>query len=150
MILDALANWHLYATPGSRLAHAFDYLLRFDPSTPDGRIDLEDADLYTLIQSFDTRSDAEGRFEAHRRYLDIQLNIVGGECMGWVPTPSLTVETPYDDTRDVMFLHTPAQWTRLRVVPGTFALFHPADAHMPNLHLEGPGRARKVVMKVRV
>ena len=150
MILDTLDNWNLHATPGTRLAVAFDYLLRFDPTTPDGLVEVDGMDLYALVMNFDTLSDSEGRFEAHRNYLDIQLNILGGESMGWAPTPSLTVNMPYDPARDLMFLHTPEKWTRLRVVPGSFALFHPADAHMPNLHLDAPGKARKVVMKVRL
>lgn len=150
MILDRLENWRLYAAPGSRMERAFEYLLSFDPSTPDGRIEVEGSDLFALPQSIVTRSDEEGRFEAHRVYADIQLNIAGGECMGWAPIQGLDIEMPYDPERDLMFFQAPTRWTRLRVPPGSFTVFYPEDAHAPNLHLDAPGQARKVVMKVRL
>ena len=149
MILDLLERAAYYAQPGTRLARAFDFLRNeFDSQSPDGRIDVAGDDIFALVQAYPTRPLGECRFEAHRKYIDIQLVLSGGEGMGWAPVPGLEVTEPYDPVTDAGFFALPSLYTTLQVLPGTFALFRPHDAHMPQLRIPASGTVRKVVMKV--
>lgn len=151
MILDRLVHFRHYAVPGSRLERAFLYLAEtFDPALPDGRVDVQGDDVFALIQGYPTRPPEKCRLEAHRRYIDIQYVFEGAEDMAWAPLEGLAVSEPYSDERDVAFFHNPPSLTRLHVPAGSFAVFHPQDAHAPGLQHPGFATVRKVVMKVRV
>jgi biofilm protein TabA len=73
--------------------------------------------------------------------------ISGDEEMGWKPTDACDlVETPYDETKDIIFFKDRAKiW---KPVPaGSFAIFFPDVAHAP---LAGEGLIHKAVVKVAV
>lgn len=151
MILDRLDNHRLYAQSGTRLTRAFEYLVNeFDSAIPDGRVDVLGDDVFALIQTYDTKPLGKCRFEAHRRYIDIQYVVEGGETVGWALFSALTIEQPYDDEKDVMFFEQPVRFVPLEVHAGLFALFFPHDAHEPGIRLHGYSSVRKVVMKIRV
>jgi len=151
MILDTLDNLHLYCAAGSRLEAAMNYLRHgFKPGTPDGRVDVLGDDVFALIQGYDTRAIADCRFEAHRKYLDIQYVYDGAEGMGWAPVETLEVADPFDTTRDVAFYSAPDVYTTAEVRSGMLTVFYPGDAHMPGIRLTGFQNVKKVVMKVSV
>ncbi|MBI1291217.1 DUF386 family protein [bacterium] len=151
MILDSLKNWRRYAAPGSRLARAFMFLENeWDPSLPDGRIDVLGDEIFALPQGYDTHDPATRFFESHERYLDIQYVIAGAEAIGWCPLEGLAPKDAYNPERDIAFWHHPANWTPVLVHVGQFAVLYPEDAHMPGLRMEGFPSVRKVVMKVLV
>ena len=80
-----LKNWQ--STPGIQgLEGAFEYLARTDLSAlPLGRTDIEGDDVYVMISEAETRSPEQVKFEAHRRYIDIQLVVRGQEAIGVTP-----------------------------------------------------------------
>ncbi|MEO8376604.1 MAG: YhcH/YjgK/YiaL family protein [Candidatus Sumerlaeota bacterium] len=151
MILDRLENYHLYAAPGTPLHKAFEYLANtFDPALPDGRVDVDGDNLFALIQGYDTRPMGKCKFEAHRKYIDIQYVYAGGEIMGWAPAGHLEISNDYDAEKDVMFFEQPPTFTPCEVTAGMFTLFFPGDAHEPGIRLLGHGNVKKVVMKIKV
>lgn len=90
------------------------------------------------------------RFESHRRYIDIQVSLTGGEIIDWAPEGALPIEVDFQAGGDIAFHRAPAApAASLRLVPGSFAIFFPGEAHRPLCALEsGPDRVRKVVFKV--
>jgi len=151
MILDTLDHYHIHAPAGSRLQRAFQFLAtEWNPSMPDGRVDVLGDDVFALIQGYDTRAAENCRFEAHRRYIDIQYVVEGAEAMGWARVDTLSVTEPYSDEKDVGFFATPAAYATPVVYAGSYTVFHPHDAHMPGLRVPSYDRVRKVVMKIRV
>lgn len=150
MIHDELKNWRRYATPGTHLYSAFEWLAtKWNPAMPDGRVDVVGDDVFALIQGYPTRAEADCRFESHRKYLDIQFVHDGAEGMGWAPVESLEVSDPHSDEKDVAFFRQPAIWSRADVRAGQFTVFYPEDAHEPGIRIEGASAVKKVVMKVR-
>ncbi|MCB2156599.1 YhcH/YjgK/YiaL family protein [bacterium] len=151
MIFDVMENGPKYVPAGSRLARAFEFLLNeLDPNAPDGRIDVVGDEVFALVQSYPPKPEADCRFEAHRKYIDIQVVLGGAEAMGWAPAEGLKVETPYDAETDVGFFQKPEAYTLLNGLPQMFALFYPHDAHMPQVRIPQSEIVRKVVMKVLV
>ena len=83
MIIDQLANSHLYYSLTSRIKLAFDYLDKIDLSTLSvGRNEIEGDNIYAMLQQYTSKPREQGLWEAHRRYIDLQLVIQGAEQIG--------------------------------------------------------------------
>lgn len=92
-----------------------------------------------------------GRYESHRRYIDIQVIIVGDELMEVADINRLTIEEPYVEERDVIMYGDFSDASVLRFHAGDAAVYRPEDGHMPNLRVGAEGAlVRKVVVKVPV
>ena len=98
----------------------------------------------------DTKYVEEGRWEAHKKYADIQVNLDGGELSGCRPTALTADWEPYNAEKDAMMSDDPRPGFRVPLTPGCFAVFFPQDAHMPCLSDGTRSHGRKVVVKVRV
>lgn len=144
MIFDHLENAHRYFALHPAFARAFEALRGELLRRPPGRYELDGQRLYAIVQEYSTK--AEGRWEAHRRYIDIQFMLAGDERMGWAPTRDLTVQEAYDPAKDAAFFT--GQGSEFVVAAGQFAIFFPEDAHMPTLAAGDPQTVRKVVIKV--
>lgn len=89
----------------------------------------------------------KARFEAHKRFIDIQVPLKGLEIMGWAPVDELkNVLEPYNDAKDVAFFGD-SPVSLVNVYPGQMALFFPEDGHAPNI---GIGNHRKLCIKIPV
>jgi YhcH/YjgK/YiaL family protein len=145
-----LKDWS--SAPGIKgLERPFEYLARTDlAALPLGRTDIEGDDVYVMISEAETRPPEQVKFEAHRRYIDIQLVVRGQEAIGVAPAAALVTVEPYDATKDIEFFATPRESASLALRAGDFAVFVPGDAHRPSLHLDGPHVSRKAVVKVSV
>jgi len=151
MIVDKIENAGLYIASPGRIARAFELLKDNQlAQKADGRYEVDGDRLFYVLQSYSSKAPEECRFEAHQKYLDIQLMLSGSEVMGYVPVSTLTISTAYSDSRDIAFYSTPDSYSRLEVSEGMFALFYPEDAHMPGCQLGVPAKVRKVVVKARL
>lgn len=147
MIVDLLGNWRLCAAH-PHLRRAFEMLTSQDVSAwPDGRLDLDGDRIFALPQGYLTRPPSQCRWEAHRRYIDIQYVISGQEAMGYAPISTLKPVTDFDEAKDVGFYD--GTGSIITVEAGMFAIFFPHDAHMPCMQVAGQSApVRKVVVKV--
>ena len=146
MIMDALDRAENYYQMHPAFAKAFAFLTQEGLSaTPAGRYEIEGNRLFCIITKAHGKSREEVRLEAHRKYIDIQYIIEGEDEMGWKPVDSCTsVDQEYNADTDILFYgDAPWQWTAVRA--GSFAIFHPRDAHAP---MVGNGEIHKVVIKV--
>ena len=118
----------------------------------DGRLAIRGEELLVIAESGTTHDSSGRRFESHRRYIDIQVPLVGGEAMEWTPVAGLTVQLGFQPDGDIAFYDQPARpVTRLAVLPDHAAVFFPSDAHKPVLHLGALAAPyRKLVFKVAV
>ncbi len=95
MIIDTLENSNLYVAMHPRFKSAFEFLKRPGiESLPIGRTTLDGDLLYALTQEYETKPVHEGKFEAHRRYIDIQFVLAGEEVMGYAPLDQLISAQP--------------------------------------------------------
>lgn len=105
---------------------------------------------FALEQAFHSKPRSEGFFESHRKYIDVQLVVVGEETMEVEDVARLTVSAPYVPERDLIKYADPAAYSRLVMRTGDAAVFFPEDGHMPSLQWRGPVLVRKSVVKVPV
>lgn len=147
MIFDTLENAEIYACCHVGFALGFDFIRRAEKEQlPAGRYELDGDRVYAMVQEYETHEN-NGRFEAHRNYIDIQYIASGREIMEYADLKKCTETVPY--TEDIAF-YTAKEQVRMKFDPDTFAIFFPNDAHDPGIAYGIPSWVRKIVIKVRV
>jgi YhcH/YjgK/YiaL family protein len=151
VIFDQLENAQTYFPLSPRFEAAFSALRTDLCQQPDGKYELDGDRLVAIIQTYVTKNENEAIWETHRRYIDVQYIVSGSERMGRAEARSLSVLTPYDQSRDAEFYAPPSSnITWLDVHAREFAIFFPHDGHSPSRALAAPARVKKVVMKVLI
>jgi YhcH/YjgK/YiaL family protein len=152
VVICSLAEAAAQLPPAAGFAKALAFLRRPDlANLPDGRYELDGDSVYAMVQRYATGPGPEPKFEAHRKYIDVQFLAAGAEIIGWAPLGRLAVSEPYDADRDVCFGRVAAGgWTPALLLAGELAVLYPEDAHAPRLAAGGPGAVTKVVVKVAV
>ena len=149
MILDLLVNASLYRGLPGRLVAALHFLETTDlAALPLGKTVIDGERLFALVQEYEPKPVSALKYEAHRRYWDVQYVVSGLERMGWNTLDRMTVTQPHDVGRDVAFFT--GSGDTFLVPAGTFAIFGPHDVHMPGIAPDsGPvATIRKIVVKV--
>ena len=147
MIADHIDFAERYYCLGKRFEEAFQYLKQTDfSSVPLEKQLIRGEELFALPQTYPTKLRDAGRWEAHRRYADIQYIVRGRERMGVAKLADMRVTEEYNVEKDVAFFEGSGQF--LTYEKGDFAIFLPHDAHMPGIAVEWPDTVLKVVMKV--
>jgi YhcH/YjgK/YiaL family protein len=148
MITDHLNHIEQYFCLGTRIETALRYLFKTDfTAVNPGRYNLEEEDIFALVEEYQSKPKHEGFWEAHIKYLDVQYVVEGAEHMGYCPVSSMTAGD-YDKKKDFHKLEGDGDFFTLR--SGHFAILHPQDAHMPGTAIDQPQQVKKVVVKVRV
>lgn len=151
MVLDSLLNSARYGALHPSLPRAFGWLATYDPSTPDGRYEIEGARLVAIVQRYETAPDSRKRWETHRVHGDVQFMVSGSELVGYEQRGRLAVSTPYDALKDAEFYTPPAgAVSRFKLTAASFAVFFPEDAHQPGVADGTPETIHKVVIKFRL
>jgi biofilm protein TabA len=148
MVLDALPQLKRYLDLHPAFRIAADAIVSHDLVTlaPD-RYEIDGPRVYLSVDHTEARGRSQARLESHRRYVDIQVSIVGHEEIGWKPVSECHAPTgAFDEQQDIQFYEDlPTTW--LAVPPGYFAIFFPQDAHAP---LAGTGLLKKAIFKIAV
>jgi YhcH/YjgK/YiaL family protein len=133
-----------------RWEKAFHFLATNDLENIDlGKHELEGDSLFVNIQVYTTKNEEDTRFEAHRKYADIQYLISGEEKIGLATLEKATITEPYNSENDVAFMTAEQNIYRL-ATPECFFLFFPGDAHRPCVKADENMTVRKVVVKVLI
>jgi YhcH/YjgK/YiaL family protein len=149
MIIDHIKNASLYFGLHQRLAAGLCYLqsTNLDGFKP-GRYELDGSNLFILISEYETKPKEAGRWEAHRRYFDIQYLIKGEECIGF-SSLEFCRRGSYDEDKDFQEIVL-AEGELMTLRPGMFMILGPQDAHMPGLVSARPQPVKKAVVKALV
>ena len=145
MIFDRLERLARYKGLNPNLDKLIDYALSHDLNalTP-GRseVDGDDAWFSANVAELAPQRDL---YEQHLEYIDLQIPLEEGEIITVSPVEAL--EWPADD-RETQFTRG-AGGTPIDLIPGTFAIFIPGDAHCCGLSKNGQAKVRKLVGKAR-
>lgn len=150
MISDTINNRHLYAPISQRIRTALDYLAETDFSVMDpGRYEIDGNNVYVLIQRYDSLPRAQGKWECHKKYIDIQFIADGVEQIGFTNIAGMETVVEYNPEKDIAFLTGKGDYATL--AKNSFCIFFPEDAHQPKVAPDDkPGPVRKVVIKIKV
>src|SRR4051812_13071896 len=101
MVADHVRNAHLYYGMGPRIELALRALQGDLPQRPPGRYQLQGDTVYADVQSYVTMPAEQCKWEAHRKYIDLQFVSEGIERIAFSPLGEMTEKIPYDPARDV-------------------------------------------------
>lgn len=144
-----LAEKYPYLT--ERFKKAYEFIRTTDFSSYSACVIPIDGDvLFAQVQEYDSKPVEECRFEAHRKYFDIQYVAEGEEYMGFIPLERLEPDTEYDAANDLQFFKLPDTYGRIHLKAGDFAVVSPDDGHMPRCIGAEKTHVKKIVLKVLV
>lgn len=118
-----------------------------------GRVDHWGDDMYALVQQRKPLPRVERDDpEAHRRCVDLQYCVEGGEVIDWYQREGLAARSAYDVDQDVQLFDRPSDVppVPLAMRPGHFAVFFPGDAHVPAVCDECHDECRMIVFKIKL
>jgi YhcH/YjgK/YiaL family protein len=100
-----------------------------------------------MLSQYETKPKPQGVWEAHRRYIDLQVVVQGIEQIGYSHVSRLTPGV-YEVERDFMPLAGEGDF--LTLTAGAFMLLFPEDGHMPGIAVGAPHPVTKAVFKIAV
>ncbi len=150
MIVDTIDHASQYEGIGEGIRAGLEYLaaaVREPP--PPGRHEIAGSRVYASVSAYRTAAAETKSFEAHRKFIDIQMLLRGRESLSWAPLSSLTVESPYVEADDCIALRGEAA-AIVPLVGPLFSILFPQDAHMPGCILDRAEDVLKIVVKIAV
>jgi YhcH/YjgK/YiaL family protein len=96
----------------------------------------------------DTKTEAVP-MEAHEKFIDVQMVLMGEEKICVAEKASLEIVTPYDEAKDIAFY----AWESAQEVnyrSGEAVVLYPAEAHLPGRAVNAPMTIKKAVLKIKV
>ena len=149
MIYDHIKNIGLYKGLTPAIDLALDYIATITPDVEVGSYPL-DLGVKAVVSEYTTSLVNAKGYEAHRRYADIQLAVVGTELIRCKPLSQVVETIPYDEAKDAA-RYADCPGADLVIGEGYFLVVFPDDAHEPGLAAGGVcALVKKVVMKVPV
>lgn len=148
MIFDQLKNAHLYFSLGTKITKALQYLAQTNfTNVEPGTYEIDGEDIFAIVQLYNTKPSSSAKWEAHKKYIDIQYIVSGKEKIGFTDSKKVIVLQGYHPGNDVSIYK--GEGNFLTAAEGQFVIFFPTDIHMPQLALNIPHEVKKVVIKVR-
>lgn len=145
MILDYTKNIELYAPVLKNLDKALAAIQAL-PTLEPGRYEFDGG--YFMIQTGTTNPMEPGDYEAHRKYIDVQMILEGSELVAWKELSETTL-VEYSEEKDFAVCSGPIEEV-VNVKEGMFYAVYPHDAHKPCRHFDTPTTYKKAVIKLPV
>ena len=148
MIVAKLTNKREYYGIHPELDKALDYLTpEFLEKVPTEKQLLDGENLFVTKFHLETVPFEQTFFEAHKKYLDIQVVTQGCERVDIAHPDSLTLTESKGD----FYGYTGQAEQSVILRPGNFLVVFPGDAHRLRIHMKQPGEAfTRVVFKIKV
>ena len=147
MIIDKTENLKNYAKLLPNLQAGLDKVASLGSDPEVGRYEFDGG--FFMIQKGLTSPAADGDFEAHRKYIDVQIILKGAEYVIWDEISNLKETVPYDAAKERVMLGGQVKHT-FRIDAGMSWVAFPQDAHKACKHLDSQTEYVKVVMKLPV
>ena len=152
MVFGTLKHAAQYYGLHEKFETAFDFIREaVEKQLAVGKYEIDGKALYASVQEYTPKAPEDGKFEAHKNYIDIQYIISGTETMGDMDIAKAVSKSDYNPEKDVEFYHDNEKAGYCVVEDGEFCIFFPHDVHKPGLAFAGSDApVKKIVVKVRV
>jgi YhcH/YjgK/YiaL family protein len=149
MIKDNIKNAKNYYNLSQNIKIGLKHLENTDfSSLKNGKYSIKSDEVYAIVQDYHSKPIEEGKFEAHKKYTDIQFIIKGEEKIGIGNLNDFSSCCEYDSEKDIIFFEQ-NNTEFITLNENEFAIFTPQDAHMPSIAITNPDYVKKVVIKVK-
>jgi YhcH/YjgK/YiaL family protein len=149
MICENIKNTKDYSIINKNFIKAFEFLKSNNlKELKVGKYEIAGEDVFANVQEYITEGEAEKNWEAHEKYIDIQLIIEGQEIMGYAPIDNLEIMEDFRPEKDLIFYKETAKGSNIKFSEGDYAIFFPEDGHKPGCALGKASKVKKIVVKV--
>ena len=100
MIYDSIENLKLYTGLGPNFKESYDFIMGGRYEKKAGRYDLSNG-MYYMTQEYDTRPEAEGFFETHKKFIDLHYVLKGKERHDIAHVSAMKERIPYNAEKDM-------------------------------------------------
>ena len=140
----------LYEKLNENFAKAFEIVKAAVQNVPEvGKYEVDGKNVYYMSQEYLTKAPGEAQFEAHKKYIDIQVVLDGEEIIRFDAPEKLSVTKEYDEVKDCMLFAMNREFDSVRLGKGDMTIIFPEEPHAPGIAADGtPARVRKAVVKV--
>ena len=154
MIIDKFENLPLYFSCLPGLDRAAEFLVgenteadHVDMSSIVASAPIDGEKIFANVSSYEPKEfNGDMRFEAHKKYADLQAVLEGEERIDWAPLGSLKEESEeYSKGGDIAF-YSGDEHMRVTLSAGEFLILFPGDAHKPCIR--SGGKVKKAVVKL--
>lgn len=146
MIVDSIGNVGEYISLNPKIANGLEKLNEVEMEYHK-RFDFDGG--YLFFQEGITTPIDEGTFEAHRKYIDIQMVLDGSEYVAWAPINELTIDLEYKAEKDVVRLNGSPK-VIMKIDKGMAYICLPHDGHKALKHKNEAMAYSKAVIKVEI
>lgn len=151
MIVDTLSNLKKYEKVHPSFGQAVQFLEQFDKEKyPAGKYEIDGKNVYAAVSSYIPKNKEVPAFEAHNKYIDIQVMIEGSEWQWYANRDAVKESVPYNEEKDAAFHSFDGTGTKVDLKKGMFAIYFPEDAHLPGAENGTGEECLKVIVKCRV
>lgn len=147
MIIDNLENISKYEKIIS--GKVINFLKNISCDAKTGHYEI-DSNSYANVDEYSPKEYANCKFEAHKKYIDIQMVLSGEENLEYRCIDGLKISEEYDEKRDVMFFeNSKTDFDTVKLTPYKFVFIYPHEAHKPQIKTTS-SHVKKVVVKIFV
>lgn len=149
MIIDKIENISIYKNIPEI---ARDFILSLKNGTSSLGKHVLSESIYANVETYETKLLENGKFEAHKDYIDVQILLKGHEQIFIAPQNSLTMSEPYDAKRDIEFYSDNiCSFQSIKLDGTNFVMLFPHEAHAPQVSIdEKLENVLKVVVKIKI
>ncbi len=149
MIYDKLANITLYKGISKNLDTAIQYLSTHDLNElPLGKTSVDGDLVYINVMETKAQPLEERKYEVHKNYLDIQIDLIGTERVDTGNFHKVTLEN-YNTEADVAVAYSDDVASCI-LGPGNFIICMAREPHKPNIAVSEDTFLKKAVVKVHI
>ena len=149
MIYDKLSNGTHYKGISENLDIALTFLSDCDLNTlPLGKTAIKGNDVFINVMEANAGPLEERRFEIHKNYLDIQIDLIGTERIDIGDGSNMEV-TEFNSEGDIGFA-TCDTLTECIMGPGNFIICMAEEPHKPGIATSNDTALKKCVVKVHI
>jgi YhcH/YjgK/YiaL family protein len=114
---------------------------------------MPDREVYAIVSEYIPKAAENCKFEAHKRYIDLQYIVSGNEVIGVTHSKDLRSIEPYSDEKDIEFFEPDGVDAEYQTADSShYYVFLPDDAHRPSMRCEDSDSTtmvKKVVLKIK-
>lgn len=151
MIIDKIDNYEEYLQEHPEFKAIYDFIKEDAvDAKADGSYELDGRKLFCNINTYRTELDKEVKYEAHKKYADLQYICSGIEKIGWAPLSDVEdklISEEYSKGGDIAFYEGPGKFDFV-LTKGSFLYLAPDDAHAPCQCADKEMNVRKMVFKI--
>ena len=147
MIFDSVSNMSLYKCIPDE---AVNFIQNLSVDVIPAKYEIT-PDIFASVSEYSPKSLNEAKFEAHKKYIDIQLLLRGSEKIYFTDKSKLCVDIPYNSDDDIEFFSEQVAENNFVVLDGTnFVMLYPHEAHAPQVKYDSHFNVKKVVIKIKI